>query len=282
MRKRTDRRLAHSKSQNQILLFHPRRESDADLSLFSCSSLTLLQNLKCIKIKWRRSNNTRDSALPKGYKYCIRSTIMAVPAPFISPHLLFHSPSIYTTCLKKTNKQPLHKSELLFKDCESLVFLVSLDCNRMPEQVDHSLHPNGSHCYFKRADICWIGERGSFQRNDESPVLDCSERGPHEWTRTWQKRMEGRKEKVLSNSKKKTTNTHLFLISPSSHTLYFHSLYSHFFPLYISACCVNHFDFRCECRPKQFLGRHPKEAYVSGCRCRICDNRFNCPAFCLM
>lgn len=104
------------------------------------------------------------------------------------------------------------------------MFLVSLDCNRMPEQVDHSLHPNGSHCYFKRADICWIGERGSFQRNDESPVLDCSERGPHEWMRTWQKRVEGRKEKVLSNSKKKP-NKHPSLPPPRPpHTLYISAL----------------------------------------------------------
>lgn len=150
---------------------------------------------------------------------------MAVPAPFISPHLLFHSPSIYTTCLKNKNKKnPLHKSELLFKDCESLVFLVSLDSNRMPEQVDHSLHPNGSHCYFKRADICWIGERGSFQRNDESPVLDCSERGPHEWMRTWQKRVEGRKEKVLSNSKKKNNKHPSLPPSRPPHTLYISTL----------------------------------------------------------
>lgn len=163
------------------------------------------------------------------------------------------------------------------------MFLVSLDCNRMPEQVDHSLHPNGSHCYFKRADICWIGERGSFQRNDESPVLDCSERGPHEWMRTWQKRVEGRKEKCFQTAKKKkTTNTHLFLhLTLLTHFIFPFSVQP-LFPLYISACCVNHFDFCCECRPKQFLGRRPKEAYVSGCRCRICDNRFNCPALCLM
>lgn len=127
---------------------------------------------------------------------------------------------------KKTNPNPLHKSELLFKDCESLVLLVSLDCNRMPEQVDHSLHPNGSHCYFKRADICWIGERGSFQRNDESPVLDCSERGPHEWMRTWQKRVEGKS--AFKQQKKKQQTPISSSISPSSHTLYFRSLYSHF------------------------------------------------------
>lgn len=47
------------------------------------------------------------------------------------------------------------------------VFAMPLDCDRMPEQVDHCLHPKpGRHCYFERADICWMGERGSFQRND--------------------------------------------------------------------------------------------------------------------
>lgn len=95
--------------------------------------------------------------------------------------MLCSSHPISTVC-----KQSVPKCEVLFKDCESLVFLVSLDSNRMPEQVDHSLNPNGSHCYFKRADICWRVKRGSFQRNDESPVLDCSERGPCERMRMWQ------------------------------------------------------------------------------------------------
>lgn len=103
----------------------------------------------------------------------------------------------------KDKKNPLHKCELLFKDCESLVFLVSADCDRIQEQVDHSLHPSDSYCYFERADICWRVERGSIQRNDESPVLDCSERGPHEWMKTWQKGWKRRK-KVLSNE------SHLF------------------------------------------------------------------------
>lgn len=112
--------------------------------------------------------------------------------------------------------QKKKKSELLFKDCESLVFLVSVDCNRMLEQVDHSLHPNGSHCYFKRADICWRAERGPFQRNDESPVLDCSERGPHERMRTWQEGWKGER-KALSNNK---SPLFLHLVLPFSHTLY--------------------------------------------------------------
>lgn len=122
-------------------------------------------------------------------------------SPFSSPH--------YPLYAKKT--KTLHKSELLFKDCESLVFLVSVDCNRMPEQVDHSLNPNGSHCYFKRADICWRAERGSFQRNDESPVLDCSERGPHERMRTWQEGWKG---------ERKCFQTTIASFSPSRFTLF--------------------------------------------------------------
>lgn len=114
-------------------------------------------------------------------------------------------------------KKPFHKRELLFKDCESLVFLVSVDCDRMQEQVDHCLHPNDSHCYFKRADICWRVERGSFQRNDESPVLDCSERGPLEWIKMWHKGWNRRK-KTLSNK------SHLFCVASAFfQTLDFHS-----------------------------------------------------------
>lgn len=113
-------------------------------------------------------------------------------------------------------KKTLYKSQLLFKDCESLVFLVSVDCNRMPEQVDHSLYPNGSHCYFKRADICWRAERGSFQRNDESPVLDCSERGPHERMRTWQEGWKGEKKRAF----KQQSPLFLRLVLPFSHFIF--------------------------------------------------------------
>lgn len=98
------------------------------------------------------------------------------------------------------------------------MFLVSVDCDRMQEQVDHSLHPNDSHCYFKRADICWRVERGSFQRNDESPVLDCSERGPLERIKMWHKGWKRRK-KALSNK------SHLFCVASAFfQTLYFHSV----------------------------------------------------------
>lgn len=48
---------------------------------------------------------------------------------------------------------------------------------------------------FKRADICWRAERGSFQRDDESPVLDCSERGPRERMRTWQEGWKGERKR---------------------------------------------------------------------------------------
>lgn len=123
---------------------------------------------------------------------------------------------------KQTTTTTLHKSEVLFKDCESLVFLVSVDCNRMLEQVDHSLHPNGSHCYFKRADICWRAERGPFQRNDESPVLDCSERGPHERMRTWQEGWKGEEKSTF----KQQSPLFSHLVLPFSHTLYFQSLFS--------------------------------------------------------
>lgn len=126
-----------------------------------------------------------------------RSTIMALPLLFFFLSLSLPFPQISTVCKKK---KPLHNSELLFKDCKSLVFLVSVNCNRMPEQVDHSLHPNGSHCYFKRADICWRAERGSFQRNDESPVLDCSERAPHEWMRMWQKGWKGERKRFQTTN----------------------------------------------------------------------------------
>lgn len=160
-----------------------------------------------------------------------RSTIMALPLLFFFCHLLSPSPQ-YLLYAKKPPKKPLHKSELLFKDCESLVFLVSVDCNRMPEQVDHSLHPNGSHCYFERADICWRAERGSFQRNDESPVLDCSERGPHEWMRTWQKGWKGERKRF------QTANPISFSMSfYPSHTLYFHSLYFCFYSVHLRLLC---------------------------------------------
>lgn len=127
-------------------------------------------------------------------------------------------------CMQKN--KTLHKSQLLFKDSESLVFLVWVDSNRMLEQVDHFLNPNGSHCYFERADICWRVERGSFQRNVESPVLDCSERGPHERMRTWQEGWKGERKCFQTN------NSLFFSISCSpSHALYISavcSLYSCF------------------------------------------------------
>lgn len=156
---------------------------------------------------------------------------------FLSPALPF--PQISTVRKKKQKqKKPPHNSELLFKDCKSLVFLVSINCNRMPEQVDHSLHPNSIHCYFKRGDICWRAERGSFQRNDESRLLDCSERAPHEWMRMWQKGWKGERKHF------QTTNPLSFsMLFYPSHTLYICILCTSAFAPYISACCVNSFDF---------------------------------------
>lgn len=113
----------------------------------------------------------------------------------------------------------------------------------MQEQVDHSLHPNDSHCYFKRADICWRVERGSFQRNDESPVLDCSERGPLEWIKMWHKGWKRRK-KALSNK------SHLFF------KLYIFSLCS-----FLLCLLCQQFWFQCAFPPKQFWECSQREKY---------------------
>jgi len=118
-----------------------------------------------------------------------------------------------------TKKKKLHNVWATFQN--PFVFLVSVDCNRMPEQVDHCLHPNGGHCYFKRADICWRAERGSFQRNDESPVLDCSKRPP--WAdEDVAGRVERRKKALLIH----ILPPCLHLILPFSHTLNFHPILS--------------------------------------------------------
>lgn len=174
----------------------------------------------------------------------IRQTSSNEAVPELSPVI------IILLCTLK--KKPFPKCELLFKDCESLVFLVSVDCDRMQEQVDHSLHPNDSHCYFKRADICCRVERGSFQRNDESPVLDCSERGPLEWRKMWHKGWK-RREKALSN------NSHLFCVASA----FFQTLYFHSAP-FCSVCCVNSSDFSVPFHQSSF-GNAVKETTLSGC-----------------
>lgn len=112
--------------------------------------------------------------------------------------------------------------------CESFWFRST---DRMLEQVDHCLYPNGSHCYFKRADICWRAERGLFQRSDESAVLDCSERGPHERMRTWQQGWKQRRTKARSNNQLLLTHVPFAIWR------------ARVFAPYISACCLNSFDF---------------------------------------
>lgn len=126
--------------------------------------------------------------------------------------------------------------------------LVSVECDRMQEQVDHSLHPTGSHCYFKRADICWRVERGWFQRNDESPVLDRSERGPLEWIKMWHKGWKRRKT-ALSN------RSHLFCVASA----FFQTLYS---PSLLLFFCVNGSDFSVRYHQSRF-GDAVKETNVS-------------------
>lgn len=119
------------------------------------------------------------------------------------------------------------------------VFWFLVDCNRMPEQVDHSLNPTGSHCYFKRADICWRAERGPFQRNDESPVLDCSERGPHERMRRWQEGWKGERKRFQTTIRSFSPPCFTLL------TLYLNSLFCAWllFFLYIYLCRLNSFYF---------------------------------------
>lgn len=109
---------------------------------------------------------------------------------------------------------------------------------------------------FKRADICWRAERGSFQRNDESPVLDCSERGPHERMRTWQEGVERRK-KGLSNNTPPSLSPSRFT---PSHTLYISILCTSVFALYIPACCLNSFSVNVS---KSIFGKTLKETYGS-------------------
>lgn len=143
----------------------------------------------------------------------------------------------------------------------------------MPEQVDHSLHPNGSHCYFKRADICWRAERGSFQRNDESPVLDCSERGPHERMRTWQEGWKGERKSTF----KQQSPLFFHLILLYSHTLYLLPLFSVIllFPLYISASCLSSFDINENVDKSIFFLEIDSKTHSSHCYCSICYNRFH-------
>lgn len=128
----------------------------------------------------------------------------------------------------------------------------------MPEQVDHSLGPNGSHCFYKRANICWRVERGAFQRNDESPALDCSERSPHVPTRTWQEGWKGERKSFQ-------TSIHLPLPFP-------HALFSGSVSLCMSPPALWTFLVLIWVLTKAFFGRAFKETYV--CCCGIRHNRF--------
>ena len=85
--------------------------------------------------------------------------------------------------------------------------------------------------FYKRANICWRVERGPFQRNDESPVLDCSERGPHVWMRTWEEGWRG---------ERKHFQTTIHILLPFSDTLYSHSVFCG--RLFLSVCLLLLFE----------------------------------------
>ena len=128
-------------------------------------------------------------------RFCItftvqRSTVIALPHFFVFsfslPQFLLYAKKNFTSLsyFSKTASPWCFWLRLTVTECRSRWIIPSIQTAAI--------------VIFKRADICWRARRGSFQRNDESLVLDCSERGPHEWLRMWQEGWKGERERPCS------------------------------------------------------------------------------------